>query len=491
MLVLACLAALLMCSAANAAPADLDRHYGKDGVVNVVDPIPTYARWGIANGAVSSDGSVYLLVWGCQASCQSDDYFVLRYRPDGRLDRRFGGGAARVLAPSPLPYVRTTLAVDSSGRPLVVLAGEGGLRVVRFAADGSLDGSFGSGGEAFVSGWSTEGAVGAAESTDGDIVVVSRKLVRGCCQYESRVQIARFLGDGQLDPSFGAGGVAAEVLPSGVSVEALFALQPDDSIVAAGSSYPEGVSVVRFTASGAFDDGFGPRIDAAFSGFRGGVKPAFANGLIPRPHGRIDVVGGTEFMTRADGELQEYGFVARLLPSGSPATGFGRGGARLLPWRVSYAVPGGAGTVVGMGQLDFSPVVFRLRPDDHVDRTFDGGSVPSKSFDGERVRSLLGVDSKGRLLFLDYGDCVRRYCPPTPHIYRLIGGRSGARCLGHRATIVGTRHADVLVGTPHRDVIAGLGGSDRIRGKGGNDLICGGGGKDKLSGGPGRDRVRR
>jgi uncharacterized delta-60 repeat protein len=491
-LALACLAALLPCAAAYGAPADLDRHYGRGGVVEVADPIPAYSQWGIANGAASSDGSVYLLVWGCQPLCQSRDYFLVRYRPDGALDRHFDGGAAPVLAPSTEPYMRTTLVTDSSGRPLVVLAGEGGLRVVRFAADGSPDGSFGTGGEAFVSGWSTEGGVGAATDRRGDIVVVSRKLVGGCCDFETRVQVARFLANGQPDPGFGASGVATRDLPPGVSVEGLFALQPDGSIVATGSTYPEGVSVVRFSPSGVFDDGFGPRIDAAFSGFRGEVKPAFANGLIPRPHGRIDVFGSTELMTGGDGVPQERGFVARLLPSGSPARGFGRGGARLLPWHVFYAVPGGAGTVVGMGQLDFSPVIFRLRRDDHVDRTFDGGLVPGQSFDSGEIGNLLGVDSKGRLLFLDYGAvCVRRYCPPTPHIYRLIGGRSGAHCLGRRATIVGTRRGDVLIGTPHRDVIAALGGSDRVRGRGGNDLICGGRGKDRLNGGRGRDRVRQ
>lgn len=57
------------------------------------------------------------------------------------------------------------------------------------------------------------------------------------------------------------------------------------------------------------------------------------------------------------------------------------------------------------------------------------------------------------------------------------------RCLGTRATIVGTARADLIKGTARADVIAGLGGGDVIKGLGGGDSICGGNGSDKLIGG--------
>ena len=59
------------------------------------------------------------------------------------------------------------------------------------------------------------------------------------------------------------------------------------------------------------------------------------------------------------------------------------------------------------------------------------------------------------------------------------------KCLGMRATIVGTAGADVLRGTAGDDVIAGLGGNDVLKGLGGDDDICGGPGNDRLVGGPG------
>lgn len=52
------------------------------------------------------------------------------------------------------------------------------------------------------------------------------------------------------------------------------------------------------------------------------------------------------------------------------------------------------------------------------------------------------------------------------------------RCMGRRATIVGTKGADRLVGSRGRDVIVGRGGNDTIVGRGSKDRICAGKGKD-------------
>jgi len=57
------------------------------------------------------------------------------------------------------------------------------------------------------------------------------------------------------------------------------------------------------------------------------------------------------------------------------------------------------------------------------------------------------------------------------------------RCLGAKATIVGTARSDLIKGTARADVIVGLGGRDIIKGLGGGDRICGGNGSDRLIGG--------
>ncbi|MDQ4145933.1 MAG: hypothetical protein M3198_19735 [Actinomycetota bacterium] len=65
-----------------------------------------------------------------------------------------------------------------------------------------------------------------------------------------------------------------------------------------------------------------------------------------------------------------------------------------------------------------------------------------------------------------------------------------ARCLGKRATIVGSAASERIEGTNGDDVIAAREGSDYVLGKGGHDLICGGTGDDHLEAGAGHDRLR-
>lgn len=59
------------------------------------------------------------------------------------------------------------------------------------------------------------------------------------------------------------------------------------------------------------------------------------------------------------------------------------------------------------------------------------------------------------------------------------------RCLGKRATIVGTNRGETIRGTAGADVIVALGGADTINARGGNDRICGGRGNDRILGGAG------
>jgi Ca2+-binding RTX toxin-like protein len=63
------------------------------------------------------------------------------------------------------------------------------------------------------------------------------------------------------------------------------------------------------------------------------------------------------------------------------------------------------------------------------------------------------------------------------------------RCLGRRATMLGTRRGERLTGTPGNDVIVARGGNDIVNGRGGDDVICAGSGHDRVTTGAGRSVV--
>jgi Ca2+-binding RTX toxin-like protein len=70
-----------------------------------------------------------------------------------------------------------------------------------------------------------------------------------------------------------------------------------------------------------------------------------------------------------------------------------------------------------------------------------------------------------------------------------VASAAAPKCMGKKATIVGTARADHIKGTAHADVVVGLGGADTIEGLAGNDTICGGNGNDTLIGGAGNDAL--
>jgi len=84
------------------------------------------------------------------------------------------------------------------------------------------------------------------------------------------------------------------------------------------------------------------------------------------------------------------------------------------------------------------------------------------------------------ILFLVLATCAAFTLSP-------VASAAAPKCLGKKATIVGTARADHIKGTAHADVIVGLGGADTIEGLAGGDTICGGNGNDTLVGSAGND----
>jgi uncharacterized delta-60 repeat protein len=115
-------------------------------------------------------------------------------------------------------------------------------------AAGALDPTFGSSGtvEAGFGGVMNSGAHDAVLQSDGKIVVLNDG------ENDTNVRLARFTANGQLDGTFGSGGVV--VLP--FAAKAL-AVRGDNKIVVAGPADADDVLLARYTANGQVDTTFG------------------------------------------------------------------------------------------------------------------------------------------------------------------------------------------------------------------------------------------
>jgi uncharacterized delta-60 repeat protein len=195
------------------------------------------------------------------------------------------------------------------------------------AADGDLDPTFGTGGMVMTDlSHSTDIANAVAVQADGKLVVVGTAYKQNDYSDEDFV-VARYNTDGTLDNSFGRSGRVRTDFPGLAAVPSSVVIQADGKIVVAGGAFP------LFTFAGDFKVVRYNRngsLDTSF-GDGGIVTTSFPAGsyafdLALQSDGKI-IAAGTVFVAFDPGESSDTDFaLARYNPDGTPDATFGSGG---------------------------------------------------------------------------------------------------------------------------------------------------------------------
>jgi hypothetical protein len=488
---------------ARAAPGDLDRSFAEDGSVDILS---TAARQVQAfEMALGSNGSVFLLGRDPCGTC-GGELVVSKFRSDGSLVASYGDEGAATTFPGLFgingdPH----LAIDSQDRAVVV-AQQSNVVVTRLGPNGGVDPAFGGVRRLDTFSRSDATPLSLAVAPDDRIVVGSSwtepHSPEGMVP-PTGLLFGRFLTDGTLDPSFGSSGSFLFWTAGPSLFFTSFALARDGSMLAAGNTCcvgrtPTEPILLRIDAGGdSVDPEYGTRIWGKSLRHRLEIPAPYSiavESLFMRKNGRLDLIVTAE--KTEGGERLSY--MLRVSPSGHLDKKFGEDGALRLPMAVDAAAVDGEGRIFAVSRQEEKDAAatlygFRLHPNGRLDRTFGGGRVflrrVARYVTQNRPTPVVAFAGRRPMVF-ERGNpgCRPEECPDKPLLIRLRGGKSHVTCLGHEATIVGTRRGETLTGTGRQDVIAALGGNDTVRGKGGNDLICGGPGRDRLVGGPGRDR---
>lgn len=214
---------------------------------------------------VEPDGRIVIGGYS-DASGTDKDFLVVRYNPNGSLDTSFGHGGKTVTNIGDGTDQVYTLARQADGK--IVAGGSAAFStstgqdfaLIRYNGNGSLDNSFGSGGQVTTA----IGSFGANEliysivlqPVGGETRIVA---VGG----EGTFIAARYTASGALDPSFGnAGKVTTPVSGTNWDEATAVVRQADGKLLVGGWVY-EGVSssgnfvVLRYNADGSADTGFG------------------------------------------------------------------------------------------------------------------------------------------------------------------------------------------------------------------------------------------
>ena len=384
------------------------------------------------------------------------------------------------------------------------------------AAPGDLDPSFAGTGwvrtlevRAGATNFMPRGATGVAVQPDGRIVTAGEIHDGQSNHYFGAV---RYLPDGRLDPSFGAGGVTAVDLGS-FEIPRAVAIQPDGKIVVAGESdcvTARCIAVMRFNPDGSPDVGFGS----------GGVvrkefylQASWANDVAIQRDGRIVLAGSR--LRGGDAQDSELICVVRLLPDGrldptfdSDGTarlnmGYGNDGAQALTIQRSRIVVAGHGLEAAGGSR-FG--VARLRADGRLDRSFARRGFRTVSFGDRRPAGAYAVAAtpNGRLLLA--GNVAREGGAPEIAVARLTPGGALDRTFGARGRVrtapgpFGGHGLAVAPVAGGRVVVAGRAFTDasydpsdwalvRYSARGGLDRSFGAGGVVRTDFGTGSDRA--
>ena len=216
----------------------LDTSFGDGG--RVVTEFPDSLDSEVLNVVVQPDGRIVasgFIFGGTRIA-------IVRYMPDGTLDPSFAGDGM-VIEPEELGGAPWGLARDAAGRLVVAGSQSGNLVLLRYLSDGSRDPSFGTGGLVVTgAGINRPLTRSLAIAPDGTLVLAgAADLATGGTQ----PFVARFLGNGALDPTFGRGGATAVSLGVDSSEARAVALQPDGRLVTAGGATAPGMAfaVVR------------------------------------------------------------------------------------------------------------------------------------------------------------------------------------------------------------------------------------------------------
>jgi uncharacterized delta-60 repeat protein len=246
-------------------------------------------------------------------------------------------------------------------------------------APGDLDPTFGTGGIAITFGPS-DFVNALVVQPDGKLVVAGTSSGDGV----NHVLLVRYLPNGRGDGSFGPGGKITTTMGRHSGANAVLQ-QPDGKLVVAGavvpsSGGPSAVLLARFLPDG--------RLDASF-GTAGSVTTHFvannleeANALLLQPDGKLVLAGRSDIL----GTPFPSAILARYLPDGRLDPSFGIAGKVTLTFGGGSGInalvqqPDGKLVVAGFGGFSRVTASFlvlaRFQPDGRVDPTFgEGGKV--------------------------------------------------------------------------------------------------------------------
>jgi uncharacterized delta-60 repeat protein len=247
---------LVLCASASFAQSGLDSSFGTGGkVVTDFGDVDVEAH----SVVVQTDGKLVAAgfttdLWG-QA-----DFALARYNSNGSLDGSFGTGGKVTTTFNDFDFVGA-MALQSDGKIVVagstIINNSPDFALARYNSNGTLDATFGSGGKVTTRWGGPAQVFGVATQSDGKIIATGFAHLSEGWSFA----LVRYNSNGTLDTTFGTGGKTTTpfAVPSVAQTNSL-RIQRDGKIVVAGVTFVNNVgnfALARYNSNGTLDTTFG------------------------------------------------------------------------------------------------------------------------------------------------------------------------------------------------------------------------------------------
>ncbi len=242
-----------------------DKTFGSEGIVTTQIGDSSDAHCAL----LQSDGKI--VVAGGTATRQdngtfrNDGFVLARYMPNGDLDSAFGQSGIVVTGVGAFQNGARAITIQIESKIVAVGTSRtdrsGCFTLARYDLDGSLDVDFGQNGVVITRVGDAAEAKAIVIQPDGKIIVAGTSCGdRSSPKSTYHFALARYTDRGELDDTFGSGGIVITAFAGHSDFANAVALQSDGGIVSAGACETRhgwGFALARYNSHGTLDASFG------------------------------------------------------------------------------------------------------------------------------------------------------------------------------------------------------------------------------------------
>ncbi len=272
---------------------------------------------GATSLALQSDGKI--IASGNSKDVSNNRFTTVRYNNNGTVDSSFGTFGIVITPIGGIGYsdYASSVAIQTDGKIIVAGNTNGVFAMVRYNSSGMLDSTFGTNGIITT-------AIGISSGINAMRIQPDGKIVAAGVSSNSSNEdftLARYKTNGDLDVTFGVGGIVITSVRNDDDRANAIAIQTDGKIIAAGHSFDSlgysDIALIRYNTNGSLDTTFG----------MGGViitsisnNSDYANGIAIQANGEILTTGAYYDSSSNDFVTVSYE------TNGDLDNGFGTGG---------------------------------------------------------------------------------------------------------------------------------------------------------------------